>query len=48
MSITIRKCTLEDIEELQVISYQTFNETFREQNSPENIDYYLKKAFNRS
>lgn len=47
MSITIRPCTLEDIEELQVISYQTFNETFREQNSPENIDHYLETAFNR-
>lgn len=46
MSITIRPCTLEDIEELQEISYQTFNETFREQNSPENIDHYLEKAFN--
>ncbi|MDN4619382.1 GNAT family N-acetyltransferase [Paenibacillus sp. PsM32] len=47
MNITIRQCTLEDVQQLQEISYDTFNETFREQNSPEHIDHYLKKAFNR-
>lgn len=47
MNITIRQCMLEDIQELQEISYDTFNETFREQNSPENIDDYLEKAFNQ-
>lgn len=47
MNITIRRCTLEDVQQLQEISYETFNETFREQNSPENIDDYLEKAFNR-
>lgn len=46
MNITIRACKLEDIEVLQQISYETFNETFRDQNSPENIDHYLEKSFN--
>ncbi|WCT56445.1 GNAT family N-acetyltransferase [Paenibacillus kyungheensis] len=48
MDIMIRQCTLEDVQQLQEISYATFNETFREQNSPEHIDYYLEKAFNHS
>ncbi|MDQ1237077.1 ribosomal protein S18 acetylase RimI-like enzyme [Paenibacillus sp. SORGH_AS306] len=47
MDIMIRQCTLEDVQQLQEISYDTFNETFREQNSPEHIDHYLEKAFNR-
>ena len=31
---------------LQKISIETFNETFKEQNSPENIKTYLDRAFN--
>lgn len=46
MTIEIKKCTFEDACKLRDISYETFNETFKEQNSPENINYYLKKAFN--
>ncbi|WP_147536205.1 GNAT family N-acetyltransferase [Bacillus marasmi] len=46
MFLTIKKCTLEDLRVLQEISYETFNETFREHNTPENIDAYLEKAFN--
>ncbi len=42
----IRKCTLEDSRKLQEISYETFKETFKHQNSPENMDAYLEKAFN--
>ncbi|MEK3822983.1 GNAT family N-acetyltransferase [Cytobacillus sp. FSL W8-0315] len=47
MTINIKKCTLEDLSRLQEISYETFNETFKEQNSPENMEAYLEKAFNR-
>ncbi|MGB8000080.1 MAG: GNAT family N-acetyltransferase [Anaerobacillus sp.] len=46
MNPNIRKCTLEDSRKLQEISYETFKETFKHQNSPENMDAYLEKAFN--
>ena len=43
--MNIKKCTLEDSRELQEISYETFNETFKHQNSPEHINTYLERAF---
>ncbi|GAM12165.1 GNAT family N-acetyltransferase [Mesobacillus selenatarsenatis] len=46
MTIRITKCTLDDLLTLQEISYVTFDETFKEQNSPENMKAYLDKAFN--
>ncbi|ASS95300.1 GNAT family N-acetyltransferase [Peribacillus simplex] len=46
MTINIKKCTLVDSRKLQEISYETFNETFKHQNSPENMNAYLEKAFN--
>ncbi|MGG0792031.1 GNAT family N-acetyltransferase [Peribacillus simplex] len=46
MTINIKKCTREDSRKLQEISYETFNETFKHQNSPENMNAYLEKAFN--
>jgi ribosomal protein S18 acetylase RimI-like enzyme len=46
MTINIKKCTLEDSGKLQEISYETFNETFKHQNSPENMNAYLERAFN--
>lgn len=46
MTITIKKCTFEDIELLQEVGRETFNETFKDQNSPENMQAYLEKAFN--
>ncbi|MEY9865182.1 ribosomal protein S18 acetylase RimI-like enzyme [Peribacillus sp. B2I2] len=46
MTLNIKKCTLEDSRKLQVISYETFNETFKHQNSPENMNAYLERAFN--
>ncbi|OME94716.1 MULTISPECIES: GNAT family N-acetyltransferase [Paenibacillus] len=46
MTLTIRKCTSEDLGLLQDISIETFNETFRDQNSPENMKTYLERAFN--
>ncbi|WNB91538.1 GNAT family N-acetyltransferase [Bacillus sp. NEB1478] len=45
MTINIKKCTFEDSLKLQEISYETFNETFKHQNSPENMNAYLEKAF---
>ena len=46
MTINIKKCTIEDLPILLEISYETFNETFKKQNSPENIKAYLERAFN--
>ena len=46
MTINIKKCTLDDLRKLQEISYETFNDTFKDQNSPENMNAYLEKAFN--
>ena len=46
MVINIKKCTFEDLRELQEISHETFNETFKHQNSPGNMNSYLERAFN--
>jgi len=46
MTINIKKCTVEDLVLLQNISVETFNETFKNQNSPKNMKAYLEKAFN--
>jgi diamine N-acetyltransferase len=46
MTISIKKCILEDLQLLQEISYETFNDTFKHQNSPENMEVYLERAFN--
>lgn len=46
MTIHIKNCTHEDLCTLQEISYETFNETFKHQNSNENMTTYLEKAFN--
>ena len=46
MTINIKQCTIQDLRKLQEISYETFNETFKDQNSPENMNAYLEKAFN--
>lgn len=46
MDIQLKKCTVEDLGTLQEISIETFSETFKNQNSPENMEAYLAKAFN--
>ncbi|MEI1422810.1 GNAT family N-acetyltransferase [Bacillus cabrialesii] len=46
MTINIKKCSLEDLKILQEISVETFNDTFKDQNSPENMKAYLESAFN--
>lgn len=45
MTITLRTCTKEDVQFLQDISIETFNDTFQAHNSPENMKDYLKKAY---
>ncbi|WP_139999796.1 GNAT family N-acetyltransferase [Paenibacillus paridis] len=46
MTFMIKKCTFEQLDALQEISIETFNTTFKNQNSPENMNAYLEKAFN--
>src|SRR5690554_1537806 len=46
MTIRIKQCNREDLEILQEISIETFNDTFKDQNSPENMKAYLERAFN--
>lgn len=46
MTVKKKKCTGEDLDILQEISIETFNDTFKDQNSPENMKAYLEKAFN--
>ncbi|KIL39008.1 GNAT family acetyltransferase [Gordoniibacillus kamchatkensis] len=46
MTVKITKCSREDFQILQEISIETFNDTFKDQNSPENMIAYLERAFN--
>ena len=46
MDVFIKQCTIEDLHELREIAHQTFYETFKDQNSPENLNAYLERAFN--
>ncbi len=45
MSVKLKKCSHEDLKILQKISIETFNDTFKDQNSPENMKAYLESAF---
>lgn len=46
MTIKIIKCNRDDLEILQEISIETFNDTFKDQNSHENMKAYLESTFN--
>ncbi|MHA7584790.1 GNAT family N-acetyltransferase [Paenibacillus vandeheii] len=46
MTVEIRACRREDLQKLQEISIETFNDTFKDQNSPDNMRAYLERAFN--
>ena len=46
MTVNLKKCTLADLSKLQEIGAETFNETFKDQNSPENMKAYFESAFN--
>ncbi|MEK4852445.1 GNAT family N-acetyltransferase [Paenibacillus sp. FSL H7-0756] len=45
MAVLIKRCSSGDLGTLQKISIETFTDTFKNQNSPEAIEAYLKKAF---
>ncbi|MBB6022334.1 ribosomal protein S18 acetylase RimI-like enzyme [Paenibacillus sp. JGP012] len=46
MTIQMMRVSFGDLPRLQELSIQTFNDTFKEQNSSENMNSYLEKAFN--
>lgn len=45
MTILIKRCSSGDLETLQKISIETFTDTFKNQNSPEAMEAYLKRSF---
>jgi len=47
MNINIQPCSIVDLEKLQSIGYETFDETFRKMNSQETMDKYLQESFNK-
>ncbi|MCR8632189.1 GNAT family N-acetyltransferase [Paenibacillus radicis (ex Xue et al. 2023)] len=46
MTVKVKKCSREDLQKLQEISIETFNDTFKDQNSLENMKAYLERSFN--
>lgn len=44
-SISIKKCSIKDLQILQKVSVETFTDTFKDQNTPENMKAYLDKAY---
>lgn len=45
MNLNLQMCTLEDLEELQEISRETFYDTFGSVNKPEDIEAYMERAY---
>ena len=45
MNVYLKKCNPEDLRKLKEISKETFTDTFKEQNTPENLKTYLERAF---
>lgn len=43
----LKKCALEDLELLQKISIELFTDTFKDQNTEEDLKNYLENAYNR-
>lgn len=44
----LKKCTLKDLELLQHISIELFTDTFKDQNTEEDLKNYLEKAYSRT
>nr|WP_251130792.1 N-acetyltransferase [Exiguobacterium sp. s157] len=44
--ITIKACTIEDVDALRTISIETFTETFEAENDPAHLAAYLERAYN--
>ena len=45
MKTKIKLCTIDDLDQLKKLAYQTFDESFRPMNIQEAIDTYLGEAF---
>ncbi|WP_432405697.1 GNAT family N-acetyltransferase [Wukongibacter sp. M2B1] len=45
MKLDIRECTIDDLVALREISYRTYDDTFKNMNTPANMKDYLEKAF---
>jgi len=45
MKLTVRECVMDDLLSLREISYKTYNDTFRQMNTPSNMKAYNEKAF---
>ncbi|WP_338780162.1 GNAT family N-acetyltransferase [Metabacillus sp. FJAT-52054] len=45
MTVHMSKCSPEDLQLLQEIGIETFNDTFKHQNTAENMNTYLERAF---
>lgn len=45
-ALSLKPCTLSDLEELRQLSLQTFREAFEADNNPSDFQAYLQKAFN--
>jgi len=45
MTISIRQCLINELDTLQLIGFETFEETYRPMNSPETMDKYLHESF---
>lgn len=46
MVLHFRRCTAEDLNDLQAISIRTFSDTFAAVNTPENMETFLQSAYN--
>lgn len=46
MKTYIRKCTVEDLYELQEVCTKTFASTYRDLNTPANMKVFLENTFN--
>ena len=47
MNIDIRPCSISDLDKLQSIGRETYDETFRTMNSQKTMDTYLQESFNK-
>ena len=48
MSIDIRRCRFQDLPTLRKISIETFQSTFEDQNTTENMEAYVNQAFHHN
>lgn len=47
-TISLQMCTMDDVDKLRELSIRTYYETFAKMNTPENMEKYLNRAFDRA